>query len=183
MMVPTRRHKFRKAMVSAFILGLIMLAATPCTHADVGDVRIGSIVILGEEEEIRFVNIDRESFISWVDLQEALPWLFSISTEGKIEVNSDVVMSFYVSLLDTPKPANPVTTRPQVIESRIEGDFNGWDGETIFKLDNGQIWQQVGYSYYYTYKYRPEVVIYLTSKGYVLRVDGVEKDIRVVQLR
>src|SRR5690349_9222882 len=25
------------------------------------------------------------------------------------------------------------------IESAISGDFNGWDGETIFKLENGQI--------------------------------------------
>lgn len=28
------------------------------------------------------------------------------------------------------------------INSRITGDFNGWDGDTIFRLENGQIWQQ-----------------------------------------
>src|SRR6202044_232769 len=31
------------------------------------------------------------------------------------------------------------------IESSISGEFHGWDGETIFKLDNGQIWQQAEY--------------------------------------
>ena len=28
------------------------------------------------------------------------------------------------------------------IVSRIDGPFNGWDGKTLFKLKNGQIWQQ-----------------------------------------
>lgn len=28
------------------------------------------------------------------------------------------------------------------IKSRISGDFDGWDGNTIFRLENGQIWQQ-----------------------------------------
>lgn len=28
------------------------------------------------------------------------------------------------------------------IESAISGEIEGWSGETIFKLDNGQIWQQ-----------------------------------------
>lgn len=28
------------------------------------------------------------------------------------------------------------------IRSRIAGDFVGWDGETIFKLENGQVWKQ-----------------------------------------
>ncbi len=28
------------------------------------------------------------------------------------------------------------------IRSRILGEFNGWDGQTIFKLENGMIWVQ-----------------------------------------
>lgn len=28
------------------------------------------------------------------------------------------------------------------IKSRITGEFSGWEGDTIFRLDNGQIWQQ-----------------------------------------
>lgn len=28
------------------------------------------------------------------------------------------------------------------IESRIIGDFSGWDGQTVFKLENGMIWVQ-----------------------------------------
>ena len=28
------------------------------------------------------------------------------------------------------------------IVSRLIGDFNGWDGDTIFTLENGMIWKQ-----------------------------------------
>lgn len=28
------------------------------------------------------------------------------------------------------------------IEARVEAPFKGWDGETLFRLDNGQVWQQ-----------------------------------------
>ena len=31
---------------------------------------------------------------------------------------------------------------PRSFRSRISGDFSGWKGETIFRLENGQVWQQ-----------------------------------------
>ena len=38
-----------------------------------------------------------------------------------------------------------------VFESKIDGDFEGWEGETIVKLMNGQIWQQVILLYLFIY--------------------------------
>lgn len=70
-----------------------------------------------------------------------------------------------------------------VIESHIDGDFEGWTGETIFKLENGQIWQQAEYAYTYHYAYSPEVLIYRTAGGYKMKVEGVEDVIRVEQLK
>ena len=35
--------------------------------------------------------------------------------------------------------------------SRIDGIFEGWRGDTIVKLKNGQFWQQAIYSYNYDY--------------------------------
>src|SRR6056297_1835362 len=32
--------------------------------------------------------------------------------------------------------------REQVIRARITGAFSGWSGDTLFRLDNGQVWQQ-----------------------------------------
>src|SRR5260370_40428438 len=31
------------------------------------------------------------------------------------------------------------------IETQIDGDFKGWEGETIYKLRNCQVWQQENY--------------------------------------
>lgn len=69
------------------------------------------------------------------------------------------------------------------IESCIDGDFNGWEGETIFKLCNGQIWQQSEYAYTYEYAYRPDVVIYKTSSGYRMKVQDVEETIGVTRIK
>ncbi len=70
----------------------------------------------------------------------------------------------------------------QVIKTHIDGEFKGWEGKTIFKMMNGQIWQQSSFAYMYHYAYSPEVIIYKTSSGYVMKVDGVDETIHVVQL-
>ena len=70
-----------------------------------------------------------------------------------------------------------------VIESQIDGTFNGWEGETIFKLTNGQIWQQSSYAYTYHYAYRPELMIFPSGGGYKMKVNGVDGAISVKRLR
>ena len=67
--------------------------------------------------------------------------------------------------------------------SRIDGIFEGWRGDTIVKLINGQIWQQAEYSYNYTYAYRPSVVIYKLESGYAMQVEGKEGSVRVKRLK
>lgn len=64
-------------------------------------------------------------------------------------------------------------------DSRINGEFNGWDGDTIFKLSNGTTWQQKRYEYKYVYKYCPKVKIWEDSCKYFLEVDGVNKMLEV----
>ena len=73
------------------------------------------------------------------------------------------------------------TTR-SVIESKVDGHFKGWEGETIIKLMNGQIWQQTEYHYHYHYAFMPEVLIFKSDDGYKMRVNGIEKAVRVKQL-
>ena len=75
------------------------------------------------------------------------------------------------------------TTTSGVIESKIDGTFNGWDGDTIFALTNGQIWQQDSYSYTYHYSYRPNIIIYPSGGRYKMHVEGVDKDIYVKRLK
>lgn len=72
---------------------------------------------------------------------------------------------------------------PSVIETQIDGDFEGWEGETIVKLVNGQIWQQTEYHYHYHYAFMPQVLIYRSGGGYKMKVDGVDKAVGVERLR
>jgi len=74
-------------------------------------------------------------------------------------------------------------SQASVIESKIDGDFEGWEGETIVKLLNGQIWQQTDYYYHYHYAFMPSVLIYNSGVGWKMKVDGIEKAVRVTQLR
>jgi hypothetical protein len=84
----------------------------------------------------------------------------------------------------TPSVATaPTPSSPAVIESRIDGEFTGWDGETIFKLQNGQIWQQTSYAYRYRYAYSPRVLIYRSGAVYKLKVEGVDGEISVRRLK
>lgn len=75
------------------------------------------------------------------------------------------------------------STTPSVIESQIDGDFEGWEGETIVKLINGQIWQQSEYYYHYTYAFMPKVLIFKSGVGYKMKVEGVEKVVGVKKLK
>lgn len=64
----------------------------------------------------------------------------------------------------------------------MEGEFEGWDGETIFRLANGQIWQQVTHAYTYHYAFRPKVMIIKTNGAYKMKVDGVAGTIFVKRI-
>lgn len=70
------------------------------------------------------------------------------------------------------------------IETQIDGDFNGWDDELIYKMTNGEIWQQANYHYHYHYAYRPNVVIYNTSSGCHIKVeDDSDQGVNVIRIK
>lgn len=69
------------------------------------------------------------------------------------------------------------------IETQINGDFEGWEGETIVKLTNGQIWQQTEYYYTYHYAFMPKVFIFKSGTGFKMKVEGVDRAVGVTQLR
>jgi hypothetical protein len=80
-------------------------------------------------------------------------------------------------------PPRAAAVTPDVIETQIDDDFEGWEGETIFKMRNGQIWQQSSYAYTYHYAYAPKVLIYRAGGVYKMKVDGVSGEISVRRLK
>lgn len=83
----------------------------------------------------------------------------------------------------TYEPSRPRTSCTPAVESSISGDIEGWDGETIFKLDNGQIWQQAVYDYTYFYGYHPEITIYQTSEGCRMKVEDEDETAVVKRIK
>ena len=61
-----------------------------------------------------------------------------------------------------------------VIKSKINGEFKGWEGETTYELTNGQVWQQANYKYVYKYAYMPKVLIYKSGGGHIMYVKGTK---------
>jgi len=88
-------------------------------------------------------------------------------------------------MISSPKVLNNQVsyTTSDTVEGRIDGDFEGWEGETIVKLMNGEIWQQTEYYYYYHYAYSPKVTIVKSGSTYKMKVDGVSKAVGVVKLK
>lgn len=75
------------------------------------------------------------------------------------------------------------TISQQAIQSSIDGEFDGWTGETLYKLINGQYWQQSSYHYYYQYAYNPKVLIYVSDGSYKMHVEGDDdQDVSVVPI-
>jgi hypothetical protein len=65
------------------------------------------------------------------------------------------------------------STCGDAIETHIDGGFHGWEGETIYRMDNGTVWKQASYHYHYHYAFHPKVFIYRASSGVChIRVEG-----------
>ena len=80
-------------------------------------------------------------------------------------------------------PLGSPSETPNAITSYIDGAFTGWAGGTIYRLRNGQIWQQTDYSYRYRYAYMPAVQIVFSRDGFQMIVEGSGAPIPVRRLR
>jgi hypothetical protein len=71
------------------------------------------------------------------------------------------------------------------IESRIVGKFTGWQGRTVFRLENGQVWQvaNAGTSYYSPALMNPQVKITPAALGaFWLTIPEIDQRVKVVPL-
>jgi len=73
----------------------------------------------------------------------------------------------------------------ETITSTIEGSFNGWSGKTLFKLQNGQQWEQVeNDSFSVKTMQNPTVTIQPgLLGGWLLKVEGYNRSVRVKRVR
>jgi hypothetical protein len=73
----------------------------------------------------------------------------------------------------------------EAVESRLTESFWGWDGATIFRLENGQVWQQAIPGEFYQLK-KPitsaRVKVYPGIMGYLLEVIDTGASLKVKPL-
>ena len=73
---------------------------------------------------------------------------------------------------------------PQSQSSRYDGSFTGWTGDTVFPLENGQVWKQVESGRLVVRAERPQVTIRRGWFGaFYLKVEGSNKQIRVKRIK
>jgi hypothetical protein len=96
------------------------------------------------------------------------------------------------STVETPDVADfgveQVEQRIDRLEARLVGDFTGWTGSTVFRLDNGQVWRQTK-NYIPDFKPReplsqPKITISRGLMGsYNLSVEGVKRIVQVKRIK
>lgn len=73
---------------------------------------------------------------------------------------------------------------PDQIESRYDGNFTGWTGRTLFRLENGQVWQQAQSGRVSYRKERPMITIKKGAFGsFRLKVEGLNRTVRVRRIK
>lgn len=76
-------------------------------------------------------------------------------------------------------PETPRTT----INDRIIGTFRGWSGSTIFRLENGQVWQQIEADSWSVESEAPRVEIRPKLMGsWMLSIEGYNRSVRVKRI-
>jgi len=83
-------------------------------------------------------------------------------TPDELAALNNWIRSRSLATLDAAKPASAPTGDTRGFEvqqsremdrsefsSRLVGKFNGWDGQTVFKLENGMIWEQADKDKFY----------------------------------
>ena len=70
------------------------------------------------------------------------------------------------------------------ITSRIIGQFDGWTGDTVFRLENGQVWRQSGNGFLKVSMNNPKVTIEkAVFGGFRLSVEGYNSRVKVKRVQ
>ncbi len=92
-----------------------------------------------------------------------------------LKMSTILFMLFFVASVNLPAQTDYI-----VSEGHIVGDFEGWDGETLFEMSDGTFWIQAEYSYIYYYAYNPKAIVFKRGPNYYLKVERVRKILKVL---
>ena len=129
-------------------------------------------------------------------------------SQQELDVLNDWIRRHSLATLDTPK-SGLVTGYPEddqhdsksededededeekkkertTITSTLVGNFGGWDGQTVFELENGMIWAQADKGKFYTKDVKNAVVIVEPGMfgTWRLHIEGFDEDCKVKRIQ
>jgi hypothetical protein len=123
-----------------------------------------------------FVPLEGSAIGNTWSRNEVKPVVFVEPQLGMFTASTSMPAPTQASVPNPPPSASSRSCTPAV-ETHIDGDFNGWEGETLYKMDDGSIWQQSTYHYHYHYTFHPSVTIYANRYGAChIKVEGDDDD-------
>lgn len=152
--------------INRVLLGALLIAGGSATIAAEDD--FPGFKKLMTVEEFESTGLDK---LSGKELDALTEWLIQY-TAGEAQV------------LQATSEAVREAEKNYEVRSRIVGDFSGWTGKTVFRLENGQIWKQrLSGRYPYRGPANPEVIISKNWAGFFkMTLVDIDKSIGVTQI-
>lgn len=147
------------------LLLLALAAALPAAAADTPDVRA-----LMSAEEFRAAGLDK---LSAEELEALNQWVIRYTAKDAPEIRqrSEVVREEIAKV------------EAVGVRTRIAGEFRGWEGSTVFRLENGQTWKQRLPGRWFHKAQSPEVELRKNMMGFwVMRLVDADRAIGVTRI-
>ena len=160
-----------------FFMAATLLAAPAFAGAQAPSMGTGDQTVIAEVSVLNLMAADQFaatglSKLSPAELRVLSTW---------VRAHSLAVANLARTAALNPEPA--ASDNPGMIETRMEGDFTGWEGRTVFQFANGQVWQQISFGTVYQFARSPKVTLVAAGSGWRMQVEGIPQSIYVRRLR
>jgi len=133
----------------------------------------GKFVILDDESVWKIDSTESEKTKSWVRNEKILI----------CEETYNEYIFYHMLNIDSQNKVQAAYIGHSILRTRIQGHYNGWEGNNIYKLANGNVLKQMTYQYQNHYSYSPEAIVISYSGAYFLLVDGVNETVGVIVIQ
>lgn len=160
-------------------VAIILCAAFPAAMAEDATSELKALMGAETYEAAgleRLSDAERERLYQWLRNRRSQPAAGESDSGGRL-----AAIERFGRRQDNAFAERPQQDPPDEITTRIQGEFRGWRGETVFRLTNGQVWEQAEQGVFAIAPVqRPEVTIEKGVLGaYYLSVKGYNSSVRV----
>jgi hypothetical protein len=134
--------------MKAASLFLLVIFLLPCTAVCDESQGFPGVQRIMSPQQFRQMGLDK---LTPEQLEMLNKWLIGYTSMERDVVRKETIENESEKIRETVKQEVKLEVTQEVkkeaeeaehIVSRIDGPFEGWEGKTVFKLKNGQIWQQ-----------------------------------------